>query len=73
MYNATRDEEQKVSSGIPNSTMRAKLMDMLQIEASLDNFESSLHPSLKWGAYCSSMAANDVFVRQSNVLHARYV
>ncbi|KAL5083239.1 hypothetical protein Trisim1_001857 [Trichoderma cf. simile WF8] len=71
MYNATRDEEQKVSTGVPNSTMRAKLMDMLQIEASLDNFESSLHPSLKWGAYCSSMAANDVFVRQSNVLHAR--
>ncbi|KAL7783680.1 fungal-specific transcription factor domain-containing protein [Trichoderma afarasin] len=71
MYNATRDEEQKVSSGVPNSTMRAKLMDMLQIEASLDNFESSLHPSLKWDVYCSSMAANDVFVRQSNVLHAR--
>ncbi|QYT01574.1 Zn(2)-C6 fungal-type domain-containing protein [Trichoderma simmonsii] len=71
MYNATRDEEQKVSSGVPTSTMRAKLMDMLQIEASLDTFESSLHPSLKWDAYCSSMAANDVFVRQSNVLHAR--
>ncbi|KAK0767090.1 hypothetical protein N5P37_000823 [Trichoderma harzianum] len=71
MYNATRNEEQKVSSGVPISTMRAKLMDMLQIEASLDNFESSLHPSLKWDVYCSSMAANDVFVRQSNVLHAR--
>ncbi|KAK4068011.1 transcriptional regulator family: Fungal Specific TF [Trichoderma harzianum] len=72
MYNATRDEEQNVSSGVPTSTMRAKLMDMLQIEASLDNFESSLHPSLKWDVYCSSKAANDVFVRQSNVLHARY-
>ncbi|KAL7963777.1 fungal-specific transcription factor domain-containing protein [Trichoderma compactum] len=71
MYNATRNEQQEVSSGIPISTMRAKSMDMLQIEASLDIFESSLHPSLKWDVGYPDMAANHVFARQSNVLHAR--
>ncbi|KAL7912610.1 fungal-specific transcription factor domain-containing protein [Trichoderma velutinum] len=71
MYNAMRNEQQEGSSSVPITTMQAKFMDMLQIEATLDSFESSLHPSLKWDVDCSDMAANNVFVRQSNVLHAR--
>ncbi|KAL6699119.1 fungal-specific transcription factor domain-containing protein [Trichoderma pleuroticola] len=71
MYNTMRNGQQEVSSDAPISTMRAKFMDMLQIEASLDHFESSLHPSLKWDVGCPGMAANNVFARQSNVLHAR--
>lgn len=72
MYNAMKNEQQEVSSNVPISTMRAKFMDMLQIEASLDNFESSLHPNLKWDVGYPDMAANNIFARQSNVLHARY-
>lgn len=71
MYNAMKNEQQEVSSNVPISTMRAKFMDMLQIEASLDNFESSLHPNLKWDVGYPDMAANNIFARQSNVLHAR--
>jgi hypothetical protein len=73
MYDAVRNGRQEVSGVAPSmDMMRASFMDMLHIEASLDNFESSLHPSLKWDVDCPSMAANNVFVRQSNVLHARY-
>lgn len=72
MYDAVRNGRQEVSGVAPINTMRATFRDMLHIEASLDNFESSLHPSLKWDVDCPSMAVNNVFVRQSNVLHARY-
>lgn len=72
MYDAVNNGRQEVSGVASIGTMRANFMDMLHVEASLDNFESSPHPSLKWDAECPSMAADTVFARQSNVLHARY-
>ncbi|KAL7930210.1 fungal-specific transcription factor domain-containing protein [Trichoderma chlorosporum] len=71
MYDVVRDGQQEAPGAATTGMMKASFLDMLHIEASLDNFELFLHPSLKWDVDCPNVAANTIFTRQSNVLHAR--
>lgn len=62
-----------VYSTLENGVESMNIQDILRLDATLDSFELTLHPALKWSASADAKhRPSALFTRQSNVLHARY-